>query len=485
MATTSNENSNTSPASSRTTSRPSSGRGWRRSRSGASNPSRVSSGSTAEASPGAPLRSGSNVSIDENGVQRRASKPKAAMRWTKDVLKNSFDSLFSRESRDEQAPMMIFYKATARLKKCVRLLESATLELEQILGIEELHRCQTEVLNALEMVFSISNDPRESRDYRLKFSADVQEELQHTLLWETLLFAAELITDGRVLEGRERVTDRLRPTAIYLCDSFESVNRVLRAQAKKNPTVYTPAVLAALRQFDIAWTAFENLYVQAVVPCRGNEDFETRQEITILFSEGVLLGLRKKYITQTDIDDYEPMVMQAIPRLGVLTGILQNPEELVNYKWMADSATLLKSISERMVGLAPGDIQKLEIYLVEGVDDAPKGDMSAERADVGPVTAKPEVLHKLFVDISQVADDMCRGPKNKGHRQILSTLFKMYQNQPIDITSDEPVTRISNIDDVEITNDDDTDPLNDGMCVCNHLSILLLRLFSVYFSVYY
>jgi hypothetical protein len=129
-----------------------------------------------------------------------------------------------------------------------------------------VHRL-ADVLDALETVYADVNDPRESRQYRLKFPPDVKGELkgnlwgmyaQHTLgnerrrqqvgehfLFrcnaETLLFAAELIADGRVLEGKEDETEALKPAALELCDAFETCNRVLRAQVRCSSCVVRPA----------------------------------------------------------------------------------------------------------------------------------------------------------------------------------------------------------------------------------------------------
>jgi hypothetical protein len=42
----------------------------------------------------------------------------------------------------------------------------------------------------------------------------------------------------------------------------------------------------------------QNLYVRAVVPCKSDDEFNKSQELTVMFSEAVLRGLKSKTITQ-------------------------------------------------------------------------------------------------------------------------------------------------------------------------------------------
>eukprot|EP00128_Syssomonas_multiformis_P015835 Colp12_sorted_trinity150504_noHs@414 len=249
-------------------------------------------------------------------------------------MKSSFENLFNpKPERDESVPLTVFFHANQRFRKTVRDLENATTERDQVEVIERLHEHQAEVLNAMEVIFADINDPRMSREYRLKFPAEVQGELSGNL-WETLLFAAELISDGRVLEGRERATEALRPAAIALCNAFETANQVLRAQAKRDPTKYTPKIKHTLMHFDQCWTTFENLYVRAIVPCKSSSEYEEKQDLTVLFSEAVHESLKKGTVTQEDIDDYEPKVMFTIPRLAVLSGLLLKANSVGGYSMM-------------------------------------------------------------------------------------------------------------------------------------------------------
>eukprot|EP00123_Amoebidium_parasiticum_P021869 comp7524_c0_seq1/m.3189 comp7524_c0_seq1/g.3189 ORF comp7524_c0_seq1/g.3189 comp7524_c0_seq1/m.3189 type:complete len:674 (-) comp7524_c0_seq1:763-2784(-) len=338
-------------------------------------------------------------------------------------LKSSFENFFgSRPELDESMPLTVFFHTTHSLKKAVRQLEAAKSELDQFVAIERLHKCQTDVLVALERVFADVNDPRQSREYRLKFPAEVQHELQ-SYFWETLLFAAELIADGRILEGRERATELLRPAAVELCEAFETVNRVLRAQARKDPTSYSPKVRSCLRYFDTAWATFENLYVRAVVPCVSTDEYTTKQEITVMFSEGVMRGLKSKAITQEMIDDYEPQVMFAIPRLAIMTGMLLNAESMLGFTWLKAHDIQLREIQEKLSGMCESDLRQLEHMLTDG---------ASASDDVGGETyAASAQVHELFRLISNVSDRLQQGDHRKEFREVMSSLFKMYQDHPL------------------------------------------------------
>eukprot|EP00123_Amoebidium_parasiticum_P013921 comp22223_c0_seq1/m.32756 comp22223_c0_seq1/g.32756 ORF comp22223_c0_seq1/g.32756 comp22223_c0_seq1/m.32756 type:complete len:665 (-) comp22223_c0_seq1:619-2613(-) len=332
-------------------------------------------------------------------------------------LRASLESLFYKPpEQDDSLPLTTFYHATQRLKRTVRLLETSTTEEEQVVNIEKLHKCQSDVLCALECVFADVNDPRESREYRLKFPSEVQEELELNF-WETLLFAAELIADGRVLEGRERATEVLRPAAVELCEAFETCNHVLRAQARRDPRDYPQKLRDVLRYFDTAWTTFENLYVRAVAPCKSTNEYEQRQELTVMFSEAVLKGLKSRAITKGQLEDYDPQVMFAIPRLAILSGLSFNPDTVEGYSMLAPYANQLREIRAKLQRLPKSKVKILEKTLAD-----------VETSRAGERTAS---IQELFVAISGISDSLQSGSNSKEYRDIMSTLFKMYQDHPL------------------------------------------------------
>eukprot|EP01134_Creolimax_fragrantissima_P001706 CFRG1706T1 len=352
-------------------------------------------------------------------------------------LKQSVENLFCKAPvYNEKLPLTVYFHKTVALKQVIRELETAGDDSDTQELIENMHQCQCAVLDSLENIYEEGKFYREPRDYRAKFPTEVRDELQ-SKFWETLLFAAELIADGRVLEGREEATVAIQPAAAGLCEAFEACSRVLRAQAKRNPMVYnTPKVVETLRHFDMSWIHFEYLYVHAVMPCKTLLQYDEKMHMTVMFSEAVMRGLKNRTITVDQMEYYDPQVMFTIPRLAVLSCVLLNPNTAEGYSLLKPYTKQLDSIKLKVSRLNSQNMRDLENSL------SATEDINIERT---------ETMQDLFVAISDISDRMQSGDTNQDYRDIMSTLFKMYEDIP------HPLADHISTEESESTNEVSTD----------------------------
>ncbi|XP_033122100.1 lateral signaling target protein 2 homolog, partial [Anneissia japonica] len=92
---------------------------------------------------------------------------------------------------------------------------------------------------------------------------------------------------GSTIMQREIESAALRPLARALIGSLDSLRNMLKDQCLKNINSYSDKVKIALKQFDVIFAEFELSYVSAMVPVKTALDYDTQQDVIILFCETV------------------------------------------------------------------------------------------------------------------------------------------------------------------------------------------------------
>ncbi|XP_074643233.1 lateral signaling target protein 2 homolog [Tubulanus polymorphus] len=162
---------------------------------------------------------------------------------------------------------------------------------------------------------------RANRDFRAKFPDDVVQENLSGQLW----FGAECLAAGSSIMNREPESGSMRPLARALTRTLDNLRAMLREQSLKNVNHYSNLIKEALTMFDQLFAEFEFSYVSAMVPVKTFKDYETMQDVIVLFSETIQRAIKKKYLSQDMIEDCDPALMFTIPRLAIVGGLLIFP----------------------------------------------------------------------------------------------------------------------------------------------------------------
>ncbi|CAB1325155.1 unnamed protein product, partial [Coregonus sp. 'balchen'] len=180
--------------------------------------------------------------------------------------------------------------------------------------------------NVLSILNQIMNEcipgERANRDFYVKFPEEIQQENLEGQLW----FGAECLAAGSIIMNQESESEAMRPLAKELTRCIDEVRSIARDQALRNRNVYTELLCQALRKFDNLFADFEFSYVSAMVPVKSFKQYDIQQDVTVLFCETVSRALKRGYITQDLIDDYEPALMFTIPRLAIVCGLVVFPD---------------------------------------------------------------------------------------------------------------------------------------------------------------
>ncbi|XP_041368411.1 lateral signaling target protein 2 homolog [Gigantopelta aegis] len=231
--------------------------------------------------------------------------------------------------------------------------------------VSQLRSSQDKVLNMIQMIMDEAvPGQRASRDFRVKFPDDVVQENLSGQLW----FGAECLAAGSSIMNREVESSSMRPLARALTKNLDSLRTMLREQCLKNVNEYTERIKEALIIFDKLFAEFELSYVSAMVPVKTMREYDTIQEMTVLYSETVARAVRLGHLRQEVIDEYDPALMFTIPRLAIVCGLLIYPEGPLNpdnEPWnMSDMfrpfQTLLFKIRELLYTLSKEELFMLE-----------------------------------------------------------------------------------------------------------------------------
>ncbi|VDK70329.1 unnamed protein product [Litomosoides sigmodontis] len=259
---------------------------------------------------------------------------------------------------DDWNPLAKFYYAD-------EVLNAVANELDSFDGRRDPERC-SQLVNKLrqaqdrllhiisemiQQVFPHESD-RACRDYRVKFP----EEIMHDNLPGQLWFGAEAnlflitnwlepdilmllcLTAGSNIIDHEVESEAIRPMARALTKHLDTLRDLLKDQSLRDPTHYSDKVKRSLKHFDQLFAEFELNYVSAMVPVKSVKEYDCQLDIAVLFSETLDRALRLGYLTQDQIDDCDPVVMIAVPRLAIVCGLLYFPEGALNVD--ANSETL-------------------------------------------------------------------------------------------------------------------------------------------------
>ncbi|KAH7732324.1 Lateral signaling target protein 2 [Aphelenchoides avenae] len=211
---------------------------------------------------------------------------------------------------------------------------------------------------------------RACRDYRVKFP----DEILHDNLPGQLWFGAECLAAGSNIVEHEVESEAIRPMAKALTKHLDKMRELLKDQALRDPTQYPEKIKTSLKVFDLLFAEFEFNYVSAMVPVKSVKEHDAQLDVAVLFSEALERSIKCGYITQEQIDDCDPNVMIALPRLAIVWGLLFYQEGALNIDGPKEDLSemfrhfhkLLKLIRDLLTTLTDDERRKLELSLVTG-----------------------------------------------------------------------------------------------------------------------
>ncbi|CAL2049907.1 unnamed protein product [Caenorhabditis brenneri] len=299
----------------------------------------------------------------------------------------SFRKIWNKPRPDDWMPLARFYYADSALNDIAS-------ELDSFDGRRDPDRCNalvTRLRVAQDRVLHIITEmlvhlyPREQdracRDFRIKFP----DEILHDTLPGQLWFGAECLSAGSNIIDHETESDLIRPLAKEVTKQLDMLRDLLKNQSLRDPSAYNPVIKDNLLKFDRLFAEFEYQYVSAMVPVKSVKEHDSQLDVAVLFSEVLSLALQKDLITQDLIDYCDPSVMIAIPRLGIVWGLLVYSEGALNVDVPAENLSemfrpfysLLVKIRNLLRILTPVELSRLETVLCKGETAVPEDPSSS------------------------------------------------------------------------------------------------------------
>ncbi|KAJ2357225.1 hypothetical protein H4S02_012584, partial [Coemansia sp. RSA 2611] len=272
---------------------------------------------------------------------RGVSRARRASQWLQSIGR-------PRASTLELADAVVaVFAAEAGLAASVRVLEKTrSTQSAAFRGrADRVHLAQARVLGAVHRLFLglVPDDEHRSRHYRFYLPEEDQAELDRGFS-ESVLFAAQALARGFQIRGTETRTLALRDPAALLCAAWAAVRHVLQGRGRElwkqwSAGSVTDADTHALRRvladFDDAWVRFERdlcfaYFGLADANLASDDDTDTgpglAQEeefslLVVLLSETLQRCLTLSLVSKDQVDDMDPQVILALPRLAILHAI--------------------------------------------------------------------------------------------------------------------------------------------------------------------
>lgn len=213
-----------------------------------------------------------------------------------------------------------------------------------------------------------------SREFRAKFPDDIMTDNLAGQLW----FGAECLAAGSSIMNKESESEAMRPLAKAVTKSLEKVRALLREQCLTATHDYTEKIRENLKIFDRLFADFEYNYVRCMVHVKTIKEYDLHQDLIVLFSDTLSRAISQEMIGQDQVDNYEPSLMFAIPRLAIVYGLLICPDgPLCVDRGHSDFPSLflpfknlLRKIRELLQTLEPNEIMVLEMLLCQHEEPA-------------------------------------------------------------------------------------------------------------------
>lgn len=271
--------------------------------------------------------------------------------------------------------LMRLYDADAELKAISSELDSFDGKKDPIrcnLLVNQLRTAQDKVISLLFQLMDDCNCERASRDYRMKFPDEILLSEGSESLNGQIWFGAECLSAGSNILNHTKESTMLRPMAKTLTTHLDSLRNDLRALVIDGggASRINQALIKKMVAFDHIFATFEYEYVRTMLPIRTVTEIEKLQEVAVLFSETLIDCVKRCLIKQDDIDEFQPIVMIAIPRLAIVRGLLYRNENPIYTRHRSQMCSLfqpfhgpLHSIRKLLRGLSPMELFSLEKML--------------------------------------------------------------------------------------------------------------------------
>ncbi|KAJ3224974.1 hypothetical protein HK099_007603 [Clydaea vesicula] len=330
---------------------------------------------------------------------------------------------------NEAKPLSLFFhadkKLTTEVKNLKKLKDPATRQFSK--QNEKVHKQQKLLLDTINIIYQEMDESlRSSRGYRAQLPPEDQRELEEGFS-ENILFAAQALTRGFRIRGIENFTHDLLEPARTLCASIEALRMVFRKYSLEPNSFRTHEKLyPVLKDFDASWTKFEQkicfCYFQVTYHGRPGKQDETDMFL-VLMSETILRAVSENLVTLENMQNFDPQLMFAIPRLTIVSALVHMPDCInitdreVGFRWFRQKSELLQNLKANLNTFSKEELQELEKLLANNEDCTNNFEFKENKEDL---------FKKCYKNICLVADDLQSGPRAKEFVSILQKAFSMH-----------------------------------------------------------
>ena len=269
--------------------------------------------------------------------------------------------------------------------------------------LEELRVCQQAWTAALgELYRTVFETTGPDRQYRFKFHPSTLELAPYPA---HVLYTADVLHAGGMIEGSAALSDHLRPAAARLVRLVTRLRLNLAAHDESETVVPIPLQLQVLEK---AWHDFEWLYLDALATPAPAPMTEALLRYVVHLSETLAAARRQGWTTAAEIDRIEPALVIALNRAALLTAAR-----------IPELAEVLRPLFASSLPPPSPDLYEQLVTSVGRLADADVAHL-LHSIYVPHVQALDTVHHALFLLLCGVVDEVRRRwPRASGRRSIV------------------------------------------------------------------
>eukprot|EP00117_Sycon_ciliatum_P039341 scpid34813/ scgid3675/ Lateral signaling target protein 2 homolog; Zinc finger FYVE domain-containing protein 28 len=310
-----------------------------------------------------------------------------------------FKQLWRKPKKTDNHLLANFYREDSKLQQTVmRLLviptDQQTGEEAKTLS-QRMRRLQGVVMNLImDVVREALPDTYNRRDFRAKYTEEVVTDNINGALWH----AAECLSFGVEIAYHPSESLELQPLAAQMSSLIDSLRTTLRTHCHIKELSQLPANVRDLLQlFDVKWAEFEWNYASMMCPVLTLEQYDQQQETVVLMCEAAQRALRKGWLNAEMFEFTDPVLMFAIPRLAIVTGLSHNTAGPLDLSRGVDEVPqcfrvflkVLVKVKNLLEILKPEELDRLESALCSS-----EGLCTSDRSQTGQLKAVTVVVKR-------------------------------------------------------------------------------------------
>ncbi|KAH6594623.1 hypothetical protein BASA50_006573 [Batrachochytrium salamandrivorans] len=273
---------------------------------------------------------------------------------------------------NESLPLTMFQHAFIATQRTIRHFKAAPRKYSANLlrwRHEQVQQAQGRMLQCIYYITQeLGDSVMSSRDYRKSLSPDERQDLLGTYS-ERIMFTALALSKQYTVRGMAHPTPRLYDASIVLKSAYHALLYSLCTRASRCILPPYHDLAGVIQQFDRAWVIFEEMACWSYFESKFNAPpsrYDDTDMFQVLMMQTVERAISLGIFTMEQVQESDPAVLVALPRLTIIAGVLHMPECVLldhpteAFRLFKRSVCLVSTIRSNLLLMSTAEVSHLE-----------------------------------------------------------------------------------------------------------------------------